>query len=148
MGGEGEGEGAHRPSQGFGSMAWLRAESTRAPFLTHLSTSDMSHTPATTSSSSNYQFIFDNALEAYRKRTKEDLRTHPMFAKLETCDSPDAVLAVFRGQIPTLNHSRGMDDTKWLDPTVNALYTFSDVIGGSIGLVRYQVDSSRIQYSS
>ena len=65
-----------------------------------------------------------------------------MFAKLETCDSPDAVLAVFREQIPALNHSRTADDrlTKWLDPTVNVLYTFSDVIGGGIGLVRCQQD--------
>lgn len=72
-----------------------------------------------------------------------------MFAKLDTCNSPDAVLAVFREQIPALNHSRSTDDrlTKWLDPTVNVFYTFLDVIGGSIGLVRYQVDSSRIQYS-
>jgi hypothetical protein len=95
---------------------------------------------ATTSSSSNYQYIFDNALEAYKKKTKQDLRSHPMFTKLEACDSPDAVLAVFREQIPALNHSRGTDDrlTKWLDPTVNLLYTFSDVIGGGIGLVRYQ----------
>jgi len=97
----------------------------------------MSQTLATTSSSSNYQSIFDNALEAYKKKTKKDLRSHPLLTKLETCNSPDAVLTLLREQIPALDQSRSVDDklTKWLNPTVNVLYTFSGSIGGGIGLV-------------
>ena len=97
----------------------------------------MSQTLATTSSSSNYQSIFDNALEAYKKKTKKDLRSHPLLTKLETCNSPDAVLTLLREQIPALHQSRSVDDklTKWLNPTVNVLYTFSEAIGGGIGLV-------------
>jgi hypothetical protein len=97
----------------------------------------MSQTLVTTSSSSNYQTIFDNAIEAYKKKTKKDLRSHPLLNKLETCNSPDAVLTLLREQIPALDQSRSVDDklTKWLNPTVNVLYTFSEGIGGGIGLV-------------
>jgi hypothetical protein len=98
----------------------------------------MSKTPtATTSTStSNYQSIFDNAIEAYKKKTKKDLRSHPLLDKLQNCDSPDAVLNMLYEQIPGFDQSSGTDDkfTKWLNPTVNVLYTFSGVVGGGIGL--------------
>jgi len=96
----------------------------------------MSHTPTATTSSSNYQSIFDNAIEAYKKKTKKDLRSHPLLDKLQNCDSPNAVLSILYEQIPGFDQSRGTDDklTKWLNPTVNVLCTFSGVIGGGIGL--------------
>ena len=100
----------------------------------------MSHTPTATTSTSNYQLIFDNALKAYKKKTKKDLRSHPLLPKLQTCDSPNAVLAVLREQIPVFDQSRGTSSTsdrltKWLNPTVNVLYTFSEAIGAGISLV-------------
>lgn len=97
----------------------------------------MSQTPASTSSNSNYQSIFDNALETYKKKTKKDLRSHPLFAKLESCNSPGAVLNTLQEQIPQLDQSRSIDDplTKWLNPTVNVIYNFSQAIGGGVGLV-------------
>ncbi|KAH9970075.1 hypothetical protein BJV74DRAFT_263809 [Russula compacta] len=79
--------------------------------------------------------FFDNALEAYRKRTKKDLRSHTLFAKLEACDSPDAVLATLREQISGFDQSGDDKCTKWLKPTVNVLYNFSAAIGGGISLV-------------
>ena len=96
----------------------------------------MSQTPTATTSTSNYQYIFDNAIEAYKKKTKKDLRSHPLLDKLQDCDSPDAVLKLLYEQIPGLDQSRGTDDnlTRWLDPTVNVLCTFSGVVGGGIGL--------------
>jgi hypothetical protein len=98
---------------------------------------NMSQTPtATTSSSLNYQSIFDNAIEAYKKKTKKDLRSHPLLDKLQSCDSPDAVLSILYEQIPGFDQSRASDDklSRWLNPTVNVLYTFSGVIGGGISL--------------
>jgi hypothetical protein len=96
----------------------------------------MSQTSTATISSSNYQSIFDNAIEAYKKKTKKDIRSHPLLDKLQNCDSPDAVLNVLYEQIPGFDRSCGTDDklTKWLNPTVNVLCTFSGVIGGGIGL--------------
>jgi len=98
----------------------------------------MSQTPTATTSTSNYQVIFDNALKAYKKKTKKDIRSHPLLPKLQACNSPDAVLAVLREQIPVLNqsHSSTSDKlTKWLNPTVNVLYAFSEAIGAGISLV-------------
>jgi hypothetical protein len=97
----------------------------------------MSEIPTATSSNLYYQSIFDNALEAYKKKTNQDLRTHPLLSKLESCHSPDAVLSVLREQIPGFGQSGNTDErfTKWLNPTVNVLYTFSAAIGGGIGLV-------------
>jgi hypothetical protein len=96
----------------------------------------MSQTPTGTTSSSNYQSIFDNAIQAYKKKTKKDLCSHPLLDKLQNCGSPDAVLNILYEQIPGFDQSCGADNklTKWLDPTVNTLCTFSRVIGGGIGL--------------
>ena len=133
--------------------------SVSATFLPPINLSrDMSHQPSTSSnmsqkptastSSSNYQSIFDNAIDAYKKKTNKDLRSHPLLAKLQTCDAPDAIVTVLREQIPGFDQSRSTDDrfTKWLNPTVNVLYTFSGVIGGGIGLASFresQVNSIR-----
>jgi hypothetical protein len=100
----------------------------------------MSQTPIATTSTSNYQVIFNNALEAYRKKTKKDLRSHPLLPKLQACNSPNAVLAVLREQIPVFGQSHGTSSTsdrltKWLNPTVNVLYAFSEAIGAGISLV-------------
>ena len=96
----------------------------------------MSQTPAAATSSSTYEIIFNNAIDAYKKKTKKDLRSHPLLKKLQNCDSPDTVLRVLYDQIPGFDQSCGTDDklTKWLNPTVNVLCTFSGVIGGGIGL--------------
>jgi len=91
----------------------------------------------------NYQVIFDNALEAYKRRTGKDLASEsdPLLRRLESCDSPDAILVVLRDQIPTLNQSETSDDslgfTNWLNPVVNVLYAFSASISGAVGLVSF-----------
>ena len=63
-----------------------------------------------TSSNSNYQFIFDSALEAYKKKTGKDLASNPLLRRLESCDSPDTVIAVLREQITVFNQSGSNDD--------------------------------------
>jgi len=87
-----------------------------------------------------YQAVFDSALEAYKKKTETDLRSHRLLPKLQICNSPDAVVALLRDQIPVIGPScstSGDDDrlTQWLNPTVNVLYMFSKAIGASISLV-------------
>jgi hypothetical protein len=98
----------------------------------------MSYTHSTaSSSSSNFQFIFNNALKAYEKRTKQDLLAHPLAAQLQTSDSPSTILSILQQQIQGLDQSQSNDDrwTKWLDPTVNVLYAFSATLGEGVGLV-------------
>ena len=101
----------------------------------------MSHTHPTASSSTqarNFQLIINSALDAYKKRTKNDLLAHPLFTELESCSSPSAILAVLEQQLQGLDQSRRSDHrwTRWLDPTVHVLYTLSGTLGGGVSLVR------------
>ena len=93
-------------------------------------------TPATTpsGSSSNIEDIFDAALKSYKKKTKKDLKNHDLFKRLETCDSPAAILAVF--QAAQFDRTGGDDRlNKWLVPTINVLYAFSEALGEGASLV-------------
>ena len=87
-----------------------------------------------TSTSSNFQLIFDNALKAYKKRTKNDLLTHPLADRLESCDSASSILTVFQEQVQEFNESQ-RSNMKWLDPTVNVFHAFSETLGEGIGTV-------------
>ena len=97
--------------------------------------SDTHPSAASSSSSSNFQTLFNNALDTYKQRTKKDLRDHPLAKQLQDCQSPDTVLVVLKQQ---LDQSQSTDErwTKWLDPTVHVLLTFSQAVG-TVGLVWY-----------
>ena len=97
----------------------------------------MSQTPTPVASCSNYQAIFDSALRAYKKKTGKDLTSDPLLHSLENCNSPDAVIELLGAQIlePGQPQSSGNKFTAWLDPTVNVLNSFSEIIGGFVGLV-------------
>ena len=97
----------------------------------------MSHTHST-SSPSGFHSIIINALEAYEERTKKDIRSHPLAEKLQTCNSPGAILLVLQQQVREINRPQSGDEvlTKWLDPTVKVLYAFIEVLGEGVGLVR------------
>jgi len=106
------------------------------PFMSH------THPMASSSSnqSSNFQLIINNALDAYKKRTKNDLLAHPLASQLQRIDSPSAILAVLQQQLQGLDQSRRSDErwTRWLDPTVNVLCTLSGTLGEGVGLVRFR----------
>jgi hypothetical protein len=97
----------------------------------------MSAGPSTSTSNSNFAFIFNTALESYKRKTKNDLTSHPLLPSLQSCDSPEAILTVLREQIPAFNQSQNGDDrlTKWIPPTVTVLYAFSATVGQGVGLV-------------
>ncbi|KAH9993975.1 hypothetical protein BJV77DRAFT_328883 [Russula vinacea] len=104
----------------------------------HLTLTLMSHThPAASSSSSNFQLIINNALNKYKKRTKNDLLSHPLAVQLQNCDSPSAIFAILQEQLQGPDESRSTDERwiKWLDPTVNVLYAFSSILGAGVGLL-------------
>jgi hypothetical protein len=107
----------------------------------------MPQIPPSAASRFNYQAIFDSALEAYKKETRKDLTSDPLLRSIESCNSPDAVLAILRVQIlepgqPQSSHDRL---TTWLDPTVNVLNAFSATIGGLVGLVSFAVTPLGLQ---
>ena len=103
----------------------------------------MSQTPSPVNSPSNYQSIFDRALEAfldaYKKKTRKDLTSDPLFCTLETCHSPDDILVMLRERIPGFDHPPNNSDglTNFLNPTVNVICTFSTIIGSSPGIVSF-----------
>ena len=97
----------------------------------------MSQTPSQVNSPSNYQPIFDSALEAYKRKTGKDLTSDPLLRRLEACQSPDGILDILREHISGFDHLPNNRDrlSKCLNPTVNVLYTFSTITGASLSLV-------------
>ena len=93
--------------------------------------------PSTSTSQSNFASIFNAALESYKRKTKKDLASHPLLPSFQSCESPEGVLTVFRDQVPAFSQSQSCDDglTKWVAPTVNVLYSFSETVGQGVGLV-------------
>ena len=92
-------------------------------------------------SSSNFQSIFDASLQSYNNKTKSRLLDHPLATRLQSCDSPNAILSVLQDLIQQFDQRRTSDERScerlkyWLNPTVNALYTFSVILGESVGFV-------------
>ncbi len=56
--------------------------------------------PSTSASHSKFASIFDAALETYKRKTKEDLTSHPLLSTLQSCDPPETPMhaAVSAGQ--------------------------------------------------
>ena len=96
----------------------------------------MSQNPSTAASSTKFQVIINGALKVYNNRTKDDLLLHPLATELQNCESPTDILAVLHQQVQGLDQSRSGDDrwTKWLDPTIHVILTFSQA-AGTVGLV-------------
>ncbi|KAH9030410.1 hypothetical protein EDB85DRAFT_1432888 [Lactarius pseudohatsudake] len=92
---------------------------------------------ASSSSSPNFQPIFEKALQEYKRKTGKDLTTHPLAAEIKACDSPEAILTILEGKANELNQSRSSDErlTKWLNPTVNILNALSATLGDGAGSV-------------
>ena len=115
----------------------LTALGSRATHRCHISRTIMSTVPSTSTSQSNFWPIFNAALESYQRKTKKDLASHPLLPRLQSCDSPDAILTVLREQIPVFSQHQNTDDglTRWVAPTVNVLYSFSAALGNGVGAV-------------
>jgi len=107
------------------------------PVSTPFETDTMSKISSTTTSSTNFQNIFNTALEAYKKKTKKDLLMHPLSAKLQHCHSPAAILSVLQELVQQFNQCRCRNKRlrSCLKPIVNVLYAFSTTIGEGVGLV-------------
>jgi len=90
-----------------------------------------------TSTPSNFQSIFNAALERYEKKTKKKLLTRPLATQLHSCTSPGDVLSVLQGLLQQFGQDRNSNDRlrSWLNPTVNVLYAFSVTVGGGVNLV-------------
>ena len=93
--------------------------------------------PLAPPSYSSYQVIFDNVSNVYKKKTGKDLITDQLLGSFQTCDSPDAILAILQAQVlgPGQHQSSGDKFFTWLNPTISVLNAFSAAIGGTVGQV-------------
>jgi hypothetical protein len=103
----------------------------------------MSSNPSQSTSRSNLDSIFNAALQAYKKKTGKDITSHPLATELQSCNSPDTVLAVLRSQIPSLDQPQSGEENfaKCLTPFINVLYAFTATLGGGVGLVIVTIPS-------
>ena len=76
-------------------------------------------------------------MEAYKKKTKTDLLTHPLATQLQSCDSSSDILAVLHDKVNEFDESQSRNKklSSWLNPTINVLYAFSATLGQGVGLV-------------
>jgi hypothetical protein len=113
----------------------------RGPISPPLHCPNMSSTSNTTSTSSNFQAFFDAALKDYTEKTGKDLcdLDHPLASKLDSCNSPDSILDIFKEQARGFDEFRKGDTKlfKWLNPIVKVLHTIStnEVLGHSASSV-------------
>jgi hypothetical protein len=98
----------------------------------------MSTVASTSSSHPGFASLFNAALESYKRKTKKDLASDPLLPRLQSCDSPEAILSVIWKQIPTFVQTEDRF-TKWVTPTVNVLHPFSDILGQVVGLVNIRI---------
>jgi hypothetical protein len=94
-------------------------------------------------STDNFTAIFQAASSEYESVTGKRLDAHPFATEFDNCDSPEAVLNVFRTQARTFDKFRKGDEKllTWLDPIVHILFTFSATLGEGIGLVSHPIYS-------
>jgi len=85
-------------------------------------------------STSNFTAILDAALDEYKTLTGQDLAADPFSLALESFDSPDPILDVFRKQAEALDRSRSKKLMACLTPIVNVLFTFSATLGEGLPL--------------
>jgi|SRR6267142_2742793 len=80
-----------------------------------------------TSTSLNFDTIFNDALAKYANQTGHDLRNHPLASKIDACDSAEAILDIFREQAKTFDDFRKGDSKlmMWLQSLVTNLYDLS-----------------------
>ena len=135
----------HRPCELFPSFALSLANTLSAD--RPLSIRPMSHIPLSTPSTSsvNFQAIFDAALDKYKKKAKKDLLTDQLTAQMQACDSPSAILDILNSMQKSIQSQRGSGSTKqWLDATVHVLCGFSDALGEGVATVHIQTSFRQV----
>jgi hypothetical protein len=93
--------------------------------------------------------IFEAALEEYTKKTEKDIKTDPLFAKLQVCNSSDEVLKVLEEQALAFEKYRKGDRKvqlmRRLKPIVEVLSRF--FIKGDLKEPIVSVRITRYNYS-
>ena len=91
------------------------------------------------SSSSNFQILFDAALQDYKDKTGNTLIDNPIFKQLETCESIASITAILQEHAQGFREFRENNGklTKALDSLADVLCSpsISSALNEAIGLV-------------
>jgi hypothetical protein len=83
--------------------------------------------PTTDPFASNYDEIFGQALDSYKKQTGQDLNAHTVAKKPNNFESPDAVLQVLEEKVQACKFSGGNELLMtWLESYVYLLFAVSE----------------------
>jgi hypothetical protein len=89
----------------------------------------MSPTSNSTSTRSNFEALFDAALEKYIEQTGKDLRNHPLAFAINGCKNLESLIDIFQEQAQGFHKFRNGDGgSKFLEllrPVVTTLHTLS-----------------------
>ena len=89
-------------------------------------------------SSSHFKSILDAALDEYKSKTGNDLINNSLAKDIQDCESAEAVLDIIQREAKAF-HKFGDGDKglmKWINPSVDVLYTISATLGQGVGIVR------------
>ncbi|KAH8986227.1 hypothetical protein EDB86DRAFT_2252988 [Lactarius hatsudake] len=88
---------------------------------------------------SNFQLILD-AVDKYVDQTGINLKENPFAAKINACDSPDAILLLLQENLKVFKDYRDQN-RKFIDclgPVVQFVHSFSGILGEAAGLIPFQ----------
>ncbi|KAF8259818.1 hypothetical protein EI94DRAFT_966096 [Lactarius quietus] len=87
----------------------------------------------------NFQSILD-AVDKYTEQTGINLKENPFADKINTCDSPTAVLVLLQDNLKAFKDFRDQN-RKFIDclsPVVQFVHAFSGILGEAAGLIPFQ----------
>jgi hypothetical protein len=92
---------------------------------------------SSTSSSSDFESIFDAALSDYAKQTSIDLARHPFAQTLQNCPSADAIFDLLQDRAKQFQAYRDGNRKliDFLKPVVQFFHAISGILGGAASLV-------------
>jgi hypothetical protein len=108
---------------------------------------------STSTSTSNFQSIFDAALSDYSKQTGIDLATHTLAQDLQNFHSPDVFLDLLQDRAKQFQAYRDGNRKliNCLKPVVQVLHTLSGILAQTTASVRppnYSILSNHLFYAS
>ncbi|KAH9958459.1 hypothetical protein BC827DRAFT_1269518 [Russula dissimulans] len=84
---------------------------------------------STSFTSSNFEALYDAALEKYTEQTGKDLRNHPLAHRIERCDSPASLLAPIANRLHALSTSAALSHAvSGTFPPATAIFTGINVL--------------------
>ncbi|KAH9177279.1 hypothetical protein EDB89DRAFT_2240070 [Lactarius sanguifluus] len=88
-------------------------------------------------SSSQFESIFNAALNEFKEKTGKNLLDDWLAKELQSCNSVDAVMGIIQGQAKAFDKFRngGSKLMKWISSSVHVLYTISATLGDGVGAV-------------